>query len=125
METLLLLFVSATVSYHLPLGLLKSECYVESHHNVMAIHHDDGNGDSLGVCQVKLNTARMLGFKGTARQLMIPATNVHYAALYLRKQLNRYGQNVPMAVSAYNAGKYRTGNYPYVSKVMKAWRDQK
>lgn len=122
-----MLFVTATQTHSLPVGLLSALCYVESTHNVSAIHHDDGGGNSVGVCQVKLETAKMLGFKGTERQLMDPKVNVEYAAKYLKKQLNRYGQNSPKAVAAYNAGTYHPGkkdfakNQHYVNKVFAAW----
>lgn len=104
---------------------------MESHHKVSAIHHDDGNGDSLGVCQIKYNTAKLLGFKGTTAQLMDPAINVKYAGLYLSKQITRYEGNYAKAVSAYNAGIYRPGttafakNQQYVNKVFKTWAANK
>jgi soluble lytic murein transglycosylase-like protein len=130
METLILLFASVTAQYNLPVGLLSALCFTESGHNVAAIHHDDGNGDSLGICQVKLQTARLMGFKGTQKELMSPKVNIKYSAIYLRKQLSRYGENSPMAVAAYNSGTFRPGakfakNQHYVDKVFKAWADGK
>lgn len=129
--TLALLFLSATQTFSLPPGLLSALCYVESHHKVSAVHHDDGNGDSLGVCQVKLNTAKMLGFRGTYSQLMKPETNIEYAAKYLRKQLLRYDENSPHAIAAYNSGSFRSGtksfarNQIYVDRVFVAWAQRR
>lgn len=97
---------------------------------MQAVHHDDGNGDSLGICQVKLSTARVLGFKGTQNQLKNPKTNINYAAKYLSKQLTRYQDNSPMAVAAYNSGTFHPGqkfakNQKYVDKVFEAWSQNK
>lgn len=125
--TLALMFVAASQSFNLPTGLLSSLCFVESSHNVKAIHHDDGGSNSVGICELKLSTARLLGFKGTERQLMIPKDNIKYAAKYLKKQLKRYHGNISKAVAAYNAGTYRRNcfGYPknkkYVTKVFMAW----
>lgn len=70
----------------------------------MAIHHDDGNSDSIGVCQIKLQTAKMLGFKGTEKQLLNPHVNIKYAAKYLSHQLYRYDGDVTKSIISYNIG---------------------
>jgi soluble lytic murein transglycosylase-like protein len=122
MDILTAIFVSMSSQYNLPPGLLYSLCYVESKHNVHAVHHDDGATDSLGACQIKLNTARWLGFKGTQQELMEPFTNVRYAAKYLAYQIHRY-RDIRKAVIAYNlghAGILTTTKYQ--SKVFKEWR---
>lgn len=126
-----MLFTTLSVTYQIPPGLLSALCYVESTHNPAAIHHDDGNSDSLGVCQIKLETAKALGFKGSKTELMKPEVNVKYAAKYLRKQLNRYGGDTPRAVAAYNTGTYRPGsktfarNQSYVDRVFISWAKRK
>ena len=108
MSTLLFtLFLNASIQYTLPPQLLESVCFVETKWDVKAVHPHDGKGDSLGICQVKLATAQMLGFKGTAAQLMVPSTNIRYAAKYLRHQLNRYNGDVTKAIIAYNRGNAR------------------
>lgn len=101
---LLLLFSNLSAQYNLPPNLLDAVCYVESHHNVNAIHHDDGGEDSLGLCQVKLSTARFLGFTGTEKQLMKPEVNAKYAAKYIAYQLKRYNYNTEKAIISYNRG---------------------
>lgn len=129
--TLILLFSVATQTFHLPKGLISALCFTESSHHVDAIHTDDGNGNSVGVCQVKLATAQTLGFKGTEAELMVPETNIHYAAKYLSKQLKRYQGDITKAVPAYNAGSYREGhdgkakNYRYAQKVFKHWSQRR
>lgn len=101
--------------------LLYAVCLAESSGNIKAYVHQDGTSPSIGLCQVKLGTAKGLGFTGTAEQLMQPGTNAHYAAKYLVKKLNRY-KNIPMAISAYNAGRAVDFNADYVERVMKNYR---
>lgn len=122
MNTLLVtLFMSTTVKFNLPPGLLSSLCYVESTHNIEAIHHDDGHADSLGVCQIKYATAKTLGFKGQPIDLMNPKTNIYYAGKYLRHQLVRYG-SIEKAVIAYNIGSAKSlTTTVYQRKVFKRW----
>lgn len=128
--TIMALFAAATNANHLPVGLINAVCKVESHYDTSAINLDDGSDNSLGLCQVQLRTAVSIGFKGTAVQLMDPTTNIQYASLYLRIQLNRYHNNIPKALAAYNAGtcKYNSkgliSNRQYVEKVLYAWETQ-
>lgn len=125
--TLLLLFALATQHFNLPAGLIDSVCYVETKHNPHAIHRNDGKTDSLGLCQVKLETARTYGFKGDADMLMQPAVNVHYAAKALSHQLSRYNGDTIKAIAAYNAGRFNADkkglpkNKKYVNAVLVAW----
>ena len=122
---LALLFLSASNVAHLPPGLLKSLCQVESSNKINAVHRDDGKGSSLGVCQIQLATARELGFKGTEKDLMKPKNNIKYAALYLSHQIKRYGGNIKRGVCAYNKGRSDgDGNNKYTRKVYKVWREQ-
>ncbi len=55
---------------------------------------------AIGVMQLMPGTARQLGVRDP--------TNVHQnimgGAAYLRQQLDRFGNNVPLALAAYNAG---------------------
>ena len=131
MSTLALIFATVTATLGLPNGLLSAVCHVESHHNVKAINLNDGGEDSLGVCQIKLSTAKMLGFKGTAAELQEPFVNAYYAGMYLNKQLRRYDHFIPHAIAAYNSGTLRLTkhrhvvNIKYVNKVFKAWVDNK
>lgn len=114
-----------SLGFNLPPNLLESICYIESHHNPAAIHHDDGNGDSLGICQIKLNTSRMMGFKGTVKQLMIPEVNIYYAAAYLKHQIDRYHGDVKKSLVAYNMGSAKSFTHSkYSDKVVKEWRQR-
>ena len=118
------LFLSVSISTGLPPELLSSLCYVESRHNVKAIHHDDGTQDSLGICQIQYTAAKEMGFKGTRKELMKPVNNITYAGLYLKHQITRYN-SVQKGVIAYNRGNanaIRTTEYQ--RKVFKRWNVQ-
>ncbi len=130
--SLVLAFSVATSVFSLPTGLIDAICLVESGHRNSALNPHDGGSPSLGVCQIKLATARQLGYKGTAYDLQHnEAINIHYAAKYLAAQLKRYSGDPRKAVAAYNAGTYRKGdtsfakNPLYVQKVFKAWAELK
>lgn len=122
METLALtlLFSSISAQFDLPPKLLDSVCYVESRHKPHAVNVDDGGSPSLGLCQVKLKTARWLGFEGDEADLMEPRTNAYYAGKYLAYQLKRYRGDKHRAVTAYNRGnaKFLTSS-AYSTKVIK------
>lgn len=126
-QTVPFLLALMTQNFNLPVGLLSAVCYVESGHNPSAMHKDDGKGNSVGICQIKLNTARTLGFKGTENQLKLPEINIFYSAKYLSKQLTRYRGVIYKAISAYNAGAFRynergeISNKRYVFKVLRSW----
>ena len=122
MNTIAVIFTAYSVQFGLPEGLLSALCYVESNHNPAAIHHDDGGGDSLGICQVKYKTAKWLGFKGTPEQLLRPEINIKYAAAYLKYQHKRYDNSLQKAVVAYNKGHADDVTSTYSKKVFKQWR---
>ena len=124
--TLLPIFVSISIQFGLPPNLLSSLCYVESKHDIYAVHEDDGGSNSLGVCQVKLATAQWLGFKGTEEQLMKPHINIYYAGMYLSKQRNRYNGSIEKAVIAYNVGHAKNlTSTEYSRKVLRQWEIKK
>lgn len=124
---LALLFIAMSHTFNLPHGMLSAVCYVESHHHASAVNHDDGKGDSLGLCQVHLATARQMGYKGSASNLLKPDINMFWAASYLKWQLARYKGNPAKAIAAYNSGSLRLDdvgnlrNIGYLDKVIDAW----
>lgn len=93
--------------------------------NIVAKH--DGHSASYGICQVKVETAKFLGFKGSSKNLMNPSINAKYAALYLKHQYKRYDKNLCKAIAAFNAGRYNESkvipNHPrnlgYVNRIRK------
>lgn len=123
MITLTALFVSTSMQFGLPHGLLESICYVESGHNPKAIHRNDGGADSIGLCQIKFKTAKWLGFRGKEIDLYKPSVNAYYAAKYLKYQINRYNGNTKKAVIAYNRGNAKSlTDTSYSCTVFKYWR---
>jgi len=103
--------------------LLGALCWVESNHNPYVTNFDDNGAHSHGICQIKLATARSVGFMDNPMNLYYVRINARYAAKYLKFQLDRYGGKWIYAVAAYNAGHlYRNKkgtivNINYVNKV--------
>jgi len=103
-------------------SLLKAVAWQESRGNMAAI----SSKGARGVMQLMPATALELGVDSTSM-----SGNIHGGALYLRRQLDRFG-SVPLALAAYNAGPgavVRFGGIPpyretrdYVSRIMGRWR---
>lgn len=119
---LAIMLASIGSSYGLPKDLLPAVCYVESGYRLKVVHKDDGGPrSSLGVCQVQLRTAKFLGYRGTAKELMDPVTNAAYAAAYLSYQYTRYN-SWDKAVIAYNRGNAKgMHTSSYLRKVKRAY----
>lgn len=123
MTSIAALFLATSAQFHLPSGLLSSLCFIETNHEISLINNNDGGSDSYGICQIKLETAQWMGFKGTKEQLMEPRINIYYAGKYLARNIKRYDGHVEKAVIAYNqghAGKALRTNYS--TKVFNQWR---
>lgn len=91
------------------------------------VNHDDGGSPSYGVCQVKLNTARMFDDLATEESLLNPHYNIRIAAEYLLWQSRRYKAR-ECVIAAYNAGRCKINekgilNRSYVRKVKLAMQD--
>jgi soluble lytic murein transglycosylase-like protein len=143
---MLTILIAAAKQAQVPAALLIAICSHETKINNVVVKND-GNGDSIGYCMVKHTTAQMMGYKGKAygklrksklfpgsvyeavgapEGLMDPETNARYAALYLKKQYDRYGGDFCMAAAAYNAGKFmpsrknarQPANRKYVDKII-------
>jgi soluble lytic murein transglycosylase-like protein len=61
---------------------------------------------NLGLMQIKLATARGLGYTGSASGLLDPNTNLTYGATYLTNAYRVAGGNADHAVSLYSSGYY-------------------
>lgn len=99
------LFLIAGLLNNIDPSLLGAICYVETKHNVNAYNSTDGNSPSYGICQIKLGTAKGLGFKGTGRDLQDARTNAFWSARYLQYLSHKTGDNLHLTVSAYNCGR--------------------
>lgn len=73
----------------------------ESRYNPRAV-----NAGNYGMMQIKLQTARGLGYTGTAQGLLDPETNLTYAAKYLAGAYRVAGGNHNRAVAYYAGGYY-------------------
>jgi soluble lytic murein transglycosylase-like protein len=67
-----------------------------------------GSGGAIGLMQIKLATARSLGYTGTAEGLRDPATNLMYGIKYLAGAFRAANGDHDRAVHYYAAGYYFT-----------------
>jgi soluble lytic murein transglycosylase-like protein len=65
-----------------------------------------GRGGAVGMMQIKLATARSLGYSGTAEGLRDPETNLTYAVKYLAGAYRAANGDQNRAVHYYAAGYY-------------------
>jgi soluble lytic murein transglycosylase-like protein len=83
-----------------PPALVDAVMAVESRYNPAVI----GMDGEIGLMQVMLPTARMLGFTGTTEQLALPEVNIHYGAKYLAGAWRLAGGDLCTATMKYRAG---------------------
>jgi soluble lytic murein transglycosylase-like protein len=69
--------------------------------------HVVGRGGTIGLMQIKLATARGLGYTGNAAGLRDPNTNLTYAVKYLAGAYRAANGDANRAVSYYASGYYR------------------
>lgn len=108
-------------------SLLLAICSHESGGFKYDNNENDRGTPSIGICQMKEATAKMIGFKGNRVALRKPRTNALWAARYLKMQMLRYDNDPCKAVAAYNAGSYteskkvpgKPRNLKYVKSVQK------
>lgn len=89
---------------HIDPRLTEAIIQTESRNRKWVVKKERDGKKSYGLMQIKLETARMMGFKGGPKRLMIPWINIFYGVRYLRLQMKSH----PFlwdAVSAYNAGR--------------------
>lgn len=84
----------------LPPAFVDAIMAVESRYNSASI----GLDGEIGLMQLMLPTARMLGFTGTPAELAIPEINVHYGAKYLAGAWRLAGGDLCTAAMKYRAG---------------------
>src|SRR5262249_25336089 len=84
----------------LPEALVHRVVIRESRYNPRVI----GGGGAMGLMQIKLATAREMGYTGTAARLLDPETNLTYAVRYLAGAYRVGGGNADRAVTSYARG---------------------
>jgi soluble lytic murein transglycosylase-like protein len=87
-------------SYGVPVSLAHAVISVESNYRSNA----RGAAGEIGLMQVKLSTARMMGYSGSAKGLYNPETNIRYGMKYLAKAHELGGGSVCGTILKYNAG---------------------
>jgi soluble lytic murein transglycosylase-like protein len=104
-------------TYGVPVSLAHAVIRVESNYKPKA----RGSAGEIGLMQLKLQTARGLGYRGSARGLYNPATNLRYGMAYLGQARKLGGRSVCGTILKYNAGHYAKRMNPisarYCSKV--------
>jgi len=97
-----------------PVSLIHRVIMRESRYNARAVSR--GN---YGLMQIRLGTARALGYRGSAEGLLDPATNLTYAVRYLAGAYRAAGGNESRAAVLYTRGYYgeakTRGFSPYAS----------
>ena len=63
-----------------------------------------GGVGEIGLMQIKLSTARMMGYKGSRKALYDPATNLYWGMKYLGKAYQLAGGSTCGTILRYNAG---------------------
>lgn len=86
---------------NVPESLVRRIIHRESRGNARAV--SKGN---YGLMQIRLGTARAMGYRGSARGLLDAETNMTYAVKYLAGAYRAAGGNADRAVHYYAAGYY-------------------
>jgi soluble lytic murein transglycosylase-like protein len=98
----------------LPASLVERVIRRESGGNPGAVH-----ARNYGLMQIRLSTARAMGYTGSAAGLLDPQTNMTYALRYLAGAYRAAGGNESRAVALYSRGYYNQakaqGFSPYAS----------
>jgi hypothetical protein len=89
-----------------PSSLVERVIMRESRYNARAVSR--GN---YGLMQIRLGTARAMGYGGSAAGLLDPATNMTYAVRYLAGAYRAAGGDENRAVALYARGYYQEAKY--------------
>jgi hypothetical protein len=84
----------------LPADIADAVIDIESSYDPSAI----GRVGEIGLMQVRLGTAAMLGFKGSAEELAKPSTNIHYGVAYLSEAWRLANGDLCRTLMKYRAG---------------------
>ncbi len=97
------IFKKAADTFHIDFNLLKAVAQTESNFNANAT----SNAGAMGIMQLMPDTARYLGVTNPYD----PEQNILGGAKYLAQMLDKYGQNISLALAAYNAGPGNVDKY--------------
>ncbi|HEV2156681.1 lytic transglycosylase domain-containing protein [Bradyrhizobium sp.] len=99
-----------SLTFGLPPALVDAVMAVESRYNPAVV----GMDGEVGLMQVMLPTARMMGFAGTPAELASPEVNVHYGVRYLAGAWRRANGDLCTTAMKYRAGHGET-RFSYLS----------
>lgn len=94
------LISSYAAANNVPVSLAHAVVTVESNYNPTM----RGSAGEIGLMQIKLQTARGMGYRGTAKALYEPATNIRYGMLYLGEARKLAGGDLCGTILKYNGG---------------------
>jgi soluble lytic murein transglycosylase-like protein len=97
------LIASHAAANGVPENLVRRVIRRESGGNPRAVH-----AGNYGLMQIRLGTARAMGYRGSAAGLLDPDINMTYAVKYLAGAYRAAGGNADRAVHYYAAGYYRS-----------------
>ena len=111
--------------YELPVALVMGIIAQESGFNSLAKRYEPKlDTSSYGLTQILYTTAKDYGFTGDEDSLFDDNVNLKFGLKYLKKQYDKYNQNIQDTISAYNLGtakKLSSGKYAnqqYVNQVL-------
>lgn len=111
------LIASEAAANDVPLSLAHAVIRVESNYRP----NMRGSAGEIGLMQVKLQTARGMGYRGSAKGLYDPATNIRYGMKYLGKARDLAGGDLCGTILKYNGGhgakRMTSGPLRYCGKV--------
>ncbi len=91
-------------AYGVPLRLADSVVHIESSYNPRA----RGRAGEIGLMQLMPQTARLIGYRGSLRDLFDPRTNIKYGMKYLAKAYQLAKGSICGTAMRYNGGLART-----------------
>lgn len=105
--------------HNIPVRMAHAFIKVESNYN----HRTRGRVGEIGLMQLRPQTARGIGYKGTMSALYTPETNIRWGMKYLAMAYKKAGGDLCRTVMGYQSGLYAKrfskANAVYCSKAKK------
>jgi soluble lytic murein transglycosylase-like protein len=105
------LIAKYAATYSVPAGLIRRVIRRESGGNPRVVYH--GN---YGLMQIRLGTARAMGYRGSTAGLLDAETNMTYAVKYLAGAYRAAHGNADLAVHYYAAGYYHAAKHRHLRR---------